>query len=342
MHRLGVYKRWMSEAELLARNDNVPDDWGQSWLDSLSELQDYARGLNPFEQRIAALDLPLENQKLASFAGRALDKNRLDLAEAAHAMFSHEPVEIWQPPLTRYWGYEYWRTRIAHGVRIRGIAAGKANFNNAVATLAACLCAGWIEQAKLLTEEILVLYQSKRFYNIGGMFGQPLYHWLFRVGLNHWGWEFEDWGDEDDAGEPVALSEPVLNDLVVHWHDADLTPMHDHIRWLCDYYTHRTRPADGYEFANDFLLVRYPAVILAWQRLRQERGLDNPPIDHPLMKPDYARLREPVPMYSDPLLDAVIARLRREEMPDLGAVLRPPATSTEKKPSLLARLFGRS
>lgn len=45
-------------------------------------------------------------------------------------------------------------------------------------------------------------------------------------------------------------------------------------------------------------------------------------------------------MYSDPLLDAVIARLRREEMPDLGAVRRPPAPSTEKKPSLLARLFG--
>lgn len=39
------------------------------------------------------------------------------------------------------------------------------------------------------------------------------------------------------------------------------------------------------------------------------------------MRPDYLRLREPVPMCSDPLLDAVIARLRREEMPDLGSAL---------------------
>ncbi|WKZ85395.1 hypothetical protein N5B55_00110 [Ralstonia pickettii] len=317
MQRLGVYKKWLSEAELLARNDNLSEHLEQGWLHERANMEQYAHGNNrPFEERLEALGLP--RICLPNLVGRALSACLLDLEKATHDIFSHEPASVWEPKLRRYWAYQYWRVRLDHYVQVGATTGGQAGFGTAMASLAGCLCAGWIDEAKLLAEEILVLYQHKRFYDVGGMFGQPLYHWLLRVCLVHWGWGFNDWGDDDDEGAPVALSEPVLNDLVTHWCDTNLTPMQDHVRWLCDYYTHRTKPAGGYEFNNDLLLVRFPAVILAWQRLRQERGLDNPPIDHPLMRPDYARLREPVPMYSDPLLDAVIARLRREEMPDLG------------------------
>ncbi|WP_162601057.1 hypothetical protein [Paraburkholderia sp. C35] len=105
--------------------------------------------------------------------------------------------------------------------------------------------------------------------------------------------------------------------------------------------THHTRAVDGCEFSNDAPLVRFPVVIMAWQRLRQEHGLDNPAIDHPLMQPDYVRFPDPMRFYSDDLLEAALARLRREEMPEIGAVRRPGFVANGERPSLLKRLFRR-
>lgn len=114
------------------------------------------------------------------------------------------------------------------------------------------------------------------------------------------------------------ISEPVLDELLKHWRDQELAPMQDYVIWLCDYYTHRTRRSDWHEFQNDLLLTRFPALILAWQRLREIRGLENPFIDHPLMQPTYARLRPAMPFYTDSALEATLARLRREECRILG------------------------
>ncbi len=339
MQRLGIYRRWPTEDKILKR---ISVHAGA--LDSMREadrqqLEDYAKGGNLFEEKLQASGFP--RVIIRNYVTQAFSFRGSDLEQATREIFSHQPPSIWEPKLKKYWGYSYWRTRIDQYAQVDETIGMGADFTSAMVSLAECLCVGWMTEAKLLTEEILVLYENKRFYDVGGIFGQPLYHWLLRICFDHWGWEFSEWGNKNDqGGRPAALGQPVLNELVAHWRDSDLAPMQDHILWLCDYYTHRTKPADGYEFGNDWLLQRFPAAIMAWQRLRQERGLANPPIDHPLMQSDYARLREPVPVYTDPLLEAVLERLRREEMPDLGAVRRP--VPPAKKPRLLARLFGRS
>jgi hypothetical protein len=75
---------------------------------------------------------------------------------------------------------------------------------------------------------------------------------------------------------------------------------------------------------------------------REIRGLENPLIDHLLMQPTYARLQAAIPFYTDPVLEAALARLRREEMPDLGGVRQPPPSANVEKRGLFARLFGRT
>lgn len=96
--------------------------------------------------------------------------------------------------------------------------------------------------------------------------------------------------------------------------------MQDHISWLYDCYTHRTRRKGWYEFSNSHLLTRFPALIMAWQRVRKVRGLESQPTDHPLMHPTYARLRPAMPLYTDSVLEVALERLRREEIPDLESV----------------------
>jgi len=119
----------------------------------------------------------------------------------------------------------------------------------------------------------------------------------------------------------------VLNELFEHWRDEDLGPMREHIIWLCDYYTHCTRPVEGTEFGGDLLHTRFPELILAWFRLRRERGLPNPEVEHPLLTSSYVYLPARSPFYTDDLLERVLARLRREELPDLGGEPSEPAFS---------------
>lgn len=190
----------------------------------------------------------------------------------------------------------------------------------------------------MLTDEIKILYERQRYFDTGHY---PLYHWLLRICFDHWDIPFDAWSDPDED-TPHSLNQPVLNELFVHWRRADLLPMQEHIQWLCDFYTHRTRGKQWYEFSNSHLLTRFPALILAWQRLREIRGLENPFIDHPLMQPTYARLQAAIPFCTDPVLEAALARLRREEMPDLGGVRQPPPSANVEKRGLFARLFGRT
>ncbi|MGU3780325.1 hypothetical protein [Burkholderia metallica] len=96
--------------------------------------------------------------------------------------------------------------------------------------------------------------------------------------------------------------------------------MQNHIIWLCDCYTYRTRRKGWCEFSNSNLLTRFSALILAWQRHWKVRGLESQPTDHPLMHPTYARLRLAMPLYTDSVLEVALERLRREEMPDLESV----------------------
>ncbi|WP_175952274.1 MULTISPECIES: hypothetical protein [unclassified Burkholderia] len=335
MKRLGILPRWETEAQLLSQ---VEGNWEQLrknvWEPRRKDLEAYAFGENPFTD-VSGVS-PAKHLSLG--VSNSLVCAQQEQAEAAKLMFSPGNDFGWDEYLAKNWAYEYWRTRIDQYKQINSTRADYlTSLNRAVETLSTCLCAGWIDQARMLAEEIKTLYERRRFFDADHY---PLYHWLLRVCFDHWNIQFDAWGRPDEE-KPQALSQPVLNELFEHWRDTDLTPMQDHIIWLCDYYTHRTRRKEWYEFSNSHLLTRFPALILAWQRLREVRGLESEPIDHPLMKPTYARLRPATPLYTDSVLEVALERLRREEMPDLGSA-RPssPSVGREKR-GLIARLFGR-
>jgi hypothetical protein len=72
---------------------------------------------------------------------------------------------------------------------------------------------------------------------------------------------------------------------------------------------------DNADEPRDFFQPLYnifPIEMLAIKRIRQEQGLPMPEIDHPLMQTPLANPPEVMPKVEDPLLDAVIAKARKE------------------------------
>lgn len=300
MRRLGIFSRWETEPELLAQVDNIWSAWiDGKWLSDRSNLEEYARGEDPYPD---TLSLGESRKLFTRVRTSIMGCSQYECACALRAMFDSDSPSDWAPLLAKCWTYEYWATRIDHYNLVDSNHTDHGvSLNQAVETLSICLCAGWIDQARLLTEEIRMLYERQRFFDAKYY---PLYHWLLRICFDHWNLQFDAWGRSDEE-KPDSLSESVLNELFDHWCDGDLLPMRDQILWLCDYYTHRTRRKDWYEFSNSHLLTRFPAVILAWQRLREIRGLENPIIGHLLMQPAYARLRPAMPFYTDTVLESL-------------------------------------
>lgn len=335
MKRLGIYSKWDSESKLLTDVEKGLDRYCEEiWSPRCRALEAYAEGGDPYP---ISPGLERTPELIAVNVSQSLTCAGYEYAQVERILFSHAVDTAWEPLLAKSWGYDYWRARVSHYHEVNTNRTDPSiSFNQAVASLVACLCAGWIKEARLLRQEIKILYEHQRFF---GIEQQPLYRWIMQVCFDSVELSLNESSDEN---KDWLINEPVLNDLYKHWRDRDLAPMRDHIIWLCDYYTHRTRRSEWNEFQNELLLTRFPALILAWQRLREIRGLENPPINHPLMQPTYAQLRPAMPFYTDPVLEAVLARLRREEMPDLGSVHRSSLPTKTEKRGLFARLFGRS
>jgi hypothetical protein len=272
MKQLGPYKGWTTEKSILNTIEQRFAVHEPRWLGLRQELEVYADGKNPYRDVI-------DKSKLASSpfyfsVSQSLDTNGRHHAFAILALFQHRSADAWLPGLAKYSCYEYWLLRVRHHAQNGRISGPGTSFKFAIACLSHCLFHGWMDQTKALAREILILYAQRRFFDVEGEFAQPLYHWLLRICFDHYGWQFDGWGKGIYGEDQGYLSETVLNDLFTHWRDEDLTPLEDQLIWLCDYYTHRTREANGTEFGNDMLHTRFPAIVLAWFRLREQRGFD--------------------------------------------------------------------
>lgn len=354
MERLGIFNGWLSESILLKRHlELYPITLETPRKEAIhSVLTAYGSGKNPFKdwQDGTRSALPPFNQLVKEMLCSP------DLPDKL--IYGQKKISDWMPAYSSYSAYAYWQQRLdnfqSHNETVNNGRLLKSNVN----TLSSCLYLGWQEESHRLTKEIWIYYKRGWLASVNGPFSYPLYHWLLRICFDYYGYEFNEWGksvkgaltnpyDKNQIVDPTSpgecLGEPVLNELYLHWRDADLTPMHDHLVWLCDYYTHLTRPAQFTEFGNDLLHTRFPVTILAWFRLRQQLGLSNPDIDHPLMKATYAQLVPAQPMYTDELLQAAIARLRLEEIPNLGDMpIDMPATQpVQESKRLIARFFGK-
>lgn len=109
---------------------------------------------------------------------------------------------------------------------------------------------------------------------------------------------------------PAAAAE--YENLLAHLDDAQV-PEHL-VHEACDFHTSRSHELtddENYEFSEQVYWI-LPVEILAWMRVRADRGLALPAIHHPLMETPLAALPPPLGPTSDPVLDAVVARFRRD------------------------------
>lgn len=313
MRALGVYGSWATPQKIVQIIERNLSDYESRWERDLAELRKFAVAANPTS---AGVNLA----EIAVCASHALSCSSRYQAYATKSILLNDPWSaLW---LTKYHGYGYWSEFLA---RFPVSPSGRSSFASSIENLCGCLNLGWIPEAGNAALDIRNAYAKRRLIGTNGHCSNPLYHWIFRICLDHFEIDFDGWGRgfHGDARCNVysgteCLSEPILNELYAHWRDEDLSPFHEQMIWLCDYYTHRTAHRECTEFGLDFLHIRFPELILAWFRLREARGLLIPQINHPLTRPPYARLAAPQPFYTDELLEAVLDRLRSEGLHGLG------------------------
>jgi hypothetical protein len=128
-------------------------------------------------------------------------------------------------------------------------------------------------------------------------------------------------GEPDLTLEGEVLTQPVYNALVKHWRHADAEALVPLLLSVCDEHTRRNVRGKPYGDEFDFLqFMRTPVEVLLVFKLRQELGLANPKLDHPLMNTPLGVLPKAVPFEFDELLAPVVKRMRQDSF-DEEAIL---------------------
>lgn len=304
--RLGIAKTWVSDKALVKQATEQDDSWLPAYRKNDADLICYAEGGNPFREYLDH-DVPTEPPYAYAVKNLLWTASSKHMRNAILALFGPDASLDAQAELAQWITYLYWQDQVeVH--RLGSISPGAM-----VYSLACCLYKGYMPQARL--HAVLLHHAIAAPDNTDKSWGQvsSLRRWLASIAFSYW--ELDSVPDKREAALPphvAALNEPILIELYRHWRAPDLSQFVPHLLWLCD--------------GSDKIATRVPIFVHAWFRLREALGLPNPSIDHPLLKPAYAQLPPPGEMYTDPTLEAVIARLQREELPLLGDLdlLAPP------------------
>jgi len=105
----------------------------------------------------------------------------------------------------------------------------------------------------------------------------------------------------------VAVDEPVYRDLLARWRDADPEALSAPLAAACARHVAEARPPDDDDHPDFEAMeaVYFPFEIHAVLRLREQAGLQNPQLDHDLMKTALGQLPAVQPPVADPLIAGV-------------------------------------
>jgi hypothetical protein len=213
-----------------------------------------------------------------------------------------------------YWAecFDHCWHRHAQSEFDRGIRRQQLQMINLVHGLGACVgncvALGWFDFGIDLARRIFDAIDHGWCYDGGDGFGRRrTQHFVLRLVADWQGWPARE--------QPrCAHDEPVFEALLQHWRDADAAALVEPVQHACDRHTQQCRydNAKG-EYFDLYVQTWYvPFEILALWRLRESLQLPNPTVDHPLLQTPLGRLHERRPPWTDPLLDGVVARARRE------------------------------
>lgn len=316
---LGISKRWKTDKALLKQMQGTRtaiEDAKGAAHQRFAILSAYAAGEDAFP------GAPIGPKVMGVLWG---DPTRL--TRWAVPMLQGSPTRQWLGDFAHDAAYAYWHWRIEDEA-LTPRADWRVFLERPTSVLARCLYLGWMEEARIVAESIRRVYGQRKMIGVSGKGSQPLNHLLLRVAFDYWRLPFDGWGKGhnprlDPKLDPKNLfkknecfGEAVLNVLYEHWRDADLSPFTDHLVWAADYTTHRLNSECEFAWGGQ-IAARLPGVLLPLARFRACLGLGMPVIPHPLMTAPDAVLPEPSARHTDPLLERVLERLAREELPAL-------------------------
>lgn len=213
-------------------------------------------------------------------------------AQTDRAAFQRVIGNDWLTPMRRSVAYDYWSCRMA------AHSGGQYNywFNKTVCTATDCLVLGWDGEALGLLRQVQTHLAENRFGHTNDKKHASAHFLLHLI-------------TDAQSQPPKGGFEPLFAALLAQWQTPDAEALAPLLLALCDRHTHLAAKTDG---PLNLFETYYPFEVLAVLRLRLERGLGNPQLDHPLMNTPLAVLPEMTEFYTDELLEGVVGRARLE------------------------------
>lgn len=209
----------------------------------------------------------------------------------------------WRIQWQRSTAYGYWAYRMQFELE-----NALRSFKKIADNVADCLILGWQDWAiGLARQTYRGLDQDAFFFDNRDNIHPRTQAFVLRLIADWQGWPQRDW-------HAWVFDEPIFNALIEHWRTPDPNVLRPLLSAACDRHTHESKPgtsASGDDI-GDVAFWYDPFEVLIVMKLRQLLGLENPVVDHLLMNTPLGKLPEPVPPYSDALLEGVIARGRLE------------------------------
>jgi len=201
--------------------------------------------------------------------------------------------------------YEYWSCRMAeHGTLPLVL-------DTVCCAIANCMALGWTDWALKLANAARQRLATSAFedYDAGKRpFNQRrLQYFVLRLVESWQGWAAAKY-------PPQALDEPLYEALLAAWREPDSARIEPLLLAACDRHTHVARLSAGSQVPDlDARRFWYdPFEIHLVLALRRLHGLENPVLQHPLLETPLGTLADPAPLYTDELLEGVLARARSE------------------------------
>jgi hypothetical protein len=120
-------------------------------------------------------------------------------------------------------------------------------------------------------------------------------------------------GEPEITLKGEALTHPAYSALAKHWRHPEAELLVPVLLAVCDEHTRRSVRGKPYGDQCDFeYFARTPVEILLVLKLREELGLPNPKLDHPLMNTPLGVLPKEIPFEFDELLAPVVKRMRED------------------------------
>lgn len=320
----GIYKRFPKLSTYVKNLKN----WSVDYTDERSRLDRCASGedfyfsyMSEETAKKMGVDYRLWRYDYFSMSG---DLSRYATRRYVDSFIScFDGTPQWELTFREAAAYDYWSLKIrliGNEIALDQYKSGEreqklsSDLRNSGITLGICMALGWLDYARDLRDRISFALDQDMLYDGYDSFGRRrTQHFLIRL-LN----SVDDIEDVQlKKNIRCAYDLPLFNEILARWKTDSAEEIHNLLYRLCDRHTHQCRQDSFngnryYDFENIPLEYYLPVEILCIFKLRTDKGLKNPIINHPIMNTPLARLTNSSKPYSSDFLTSLLGFIRKE------------------------------